>query len=1199
VKPITFSTPIVLRTLPNNQVLAIPVASPKHVSLGNEESALAEQRLFWNEYLKTLYAQSIARFLLPNEAELKMIDVVVPHKRLPRSLAITTNIDIASLLLPAVSPRSGKKDTWVFLLPLQHTFFVPDGEDIRDAIMTETVRIVTAYELSAWEYLRILPGGKNELHWIPVTLDPTDGAGSTGAKQKQKQLVKLEQQRLADKTLLSVAIAMHTQDDIRHAPPHLDRHQEEQLLSALLSGKDRISITLIGASGTGKSALVRNWLGQQLQANNPRLLYATSGARLIAGMSGLGQWQERLRRVLNAAELLDGILYFDNFYDLFTENASSYVDFISFIKPYIEDRRVRIVGELTPEQADWAERQHPGFFSLLHSIRLQPFSALQSLPILKAHVKYFATNQPHLPQIHEQTIAPLLELAERYLPYHAFPGKAVRLVEELRAAHRGTSNPSEDQRIGVRQVFEWFSLRTGIPTNLLREDQKLKLVELTEFFGKRLVGQQEAIRRVAETICVIKAGLQPEGKPLATFLFVGPTGVGKTELARALSEYLFGTTERMIRFDMSEYTDPWAADRLIRGTENSEGQLTQRIRQQPFSVLLLDEIEKAHPIVFDLLLQVCGEGRLTDGKGRTAYFNNTIVILTSNLGASHKATKLGFGDRSEMNTSRYTEAVHRQFRPEFINRLDRIVIFDSLTLEESCQVTRYLVRKIVQRRGLLQANIELKLTEAALNYFGTSGMNPAYGARGLRRYLDEQLTTPLANLLGTHEHVRNSVLQVALIENDPEAAKHTKQSINGQIVQGPLVFTLLRSTGNSTQRNQAEHAMNQLSDIRREIQKFLALNSIAELRERLEFLAVQLNSSGKQKQENAGYFDIDRAKMRAEHHRIEHVISTLDEHYQGVCIAEDLALEAFFQMNDFEDVDKEARHSYQQLRSILLQGLCLQDKNPDSICLLIQNSSDDNTIKLWLRGFFELAEKRNWLVNYHLHAIPRTSREEHWPLECRWSAALNEAELREHAEKNDIKQIIICVSGEWCGSLLALEAGLHQWHLSEDKQHPTRQFRIQVLSEKSKLNELHWLSPTLTNLTLPQSSEFKAALLVRNVMQQDQLLLMCGKQTQLHQLNFRDYWERIDDIALQHRLLMENDPDFDTTAMEPLFSGGMDEVKEWLKKGQKISAIKAYRDFTGCSLKDAKDAVESIELLCNLRFLFTRKNKVPIWYGPP
>jgi energy-coupling factor transporter ATP-binding protein EcfA2 len=305
-------------------------------------------------------------------------------------------------------------------------------------------------------------------------------------------------------------------------------------------------------------------------------------------------------------------------------------------------------------------------------------------------------------------------LTERYVPYRAFPGKAVRLYEEVRAAARRL-DPAGSTGIDPDQAYATFSVATGVPRFLLDPAEALGADRLRAQLRARVVGQEDAVERVIETLGVVKAALSQGEKPLASFLFVGPTGVGKTELARALAAQIFGDPTHLIRFDMSEYADPSAAERLIRGTDSREGALTREVRRKPFGVVLLDELEKADPSVFDLLLQVCGEGRLTDARGRTAFFHNVILIMTSNLGASHRArAPLGIGAQAATDDQHYEDAIEARFRPEFINRIDRIVPFVSLDQAQMQAVTRLMVAKLAGRRGFMDARASLSVTDAAI-----------------------------------------------------------------------------------------------------------------------------------------------------------------------------------------------------------------------------------------------------------------------------------------------------------------------------------------------------------------------------------------------------------------------------------------------------------------------------------------------------
>ena len=861
---LTLDTLIVVRELFDGTELCFPVADPALVSYSPADAGLAEQRLFLEEYLPQQPPAVLARFSCPPATELRELDVLLTRKDLPKRLQLTAPTSVACLVIPH------GRDSWVVVPSIGHVFYVAPAEDLDGAVRDEVQRMVAAMEPTPLEFLELLPAQSSRLEPLTLELDRSRlagfmPAGKARALRKRAAEAKLNRDALA--VLESVAIPLHTRRSVLRAAPVVGRERELEQLDALLGARERLSVLLLGDDLVGKSALLSAWLRARAGSDEPRAAYATSGAQLIAGMSGLGQWQERVRRVLEAAERLDAILYFDNLGDLFGDRPDGKVDLAGAMRRFVDDGRVRVVGELRQAAVESYERRHVGFFAGLHRIKLEPLSAAQAAEALQRRVEHAAQHEPQRPNLDPAAVQPLIDLVERYRPYQSHPGSGIALYEELRAMHEQAqrsaasrrSAPMEDKpaTIGRDALLSAFSMQSGVPRFLLARDSALAVDQVEARLARRLVGQREAVRRVAEAICVVKAGLQPPGKPLSTFLFVGPTGVGKTELARSLADYLFGSERRLTRFDMSEYMDPGAAQRLIQGTDRAEGQLTQRVRQQPFCVLLLDEIEKAHPAVFDLLLQVCGEGRLTDAAGRLAHFNNALIIMTSNLGAAHRRQAIGLAAPARDDQAYYDEQVEAAFRPEFVNRIDRIIAFSALSAGEIEQIARLALRGLNRRRGVSELGLSVEPSAAAVRALARRGHSEAYGARQLRRALEQSLVTPLARLLadlGPRARGARAVVQTAAeAEADPAgsellarvaipAAADDKEGEHGE--HEALVLTVSQHQRGAPRSSAQLRGLNDLSDLRRRVDRYMELETVSEVRDQLDFIVAQLTAGG-------------------------------------------------------------------------------------------------------------------------------------------------------------------------------------------------------------------------------------------------------------------------------------------------------------------------------------------------------------------
>jgi ATP-dependent Clp protease ATP-binding subunit ClpB len=315
--------------------------------------------------------------------------------------------------------------------------------------------------------------------------------------------------------------------------------------------------------------------------------------------------------------------------------------------------------------------------------------------------------------------------------------------QKLETLQKGSKMLKEE--VDAEDVAEVVSRWTGIPVSRMLEGERDKLVRMEERLGRRVIGQEKAVAAVADAVRRARSGLQDPNRPIGSFIFMGPTGVGKTELAKALAEFLFDSEQAMIRVDMSEFMEKHSVARLIGappgyvGYEEG-GYLTEAVRRRPYAVVLFDEIEKAHPEVFNVLLQILDDGRMTDGQGRTVDFKNSLIIMTSNVG-SQWILELGARDRAEME-HRVTEALRATFKPEFLNRIDEVVIFQNLTPEQIGRIVEIQLERL--RKRLAERKIELALTEAAKNLLGQKGYDPVYGARPLKRAIQQLIENPLA-----------------------------------------------------------------------------------------------------------------------------------------------------------------------------------------------------------------------------------------------------------------------------------------------------------------------------------------------------------------------------------------------------------------------------------------------------------------------
>jgi ATP-dependent Clp protease ATP-binding subunit ClpC len=1097
IPPLVLATVLFCHDLFQGEQVAFPLAEPDRVGYGDPDELQDELQLYLEERLRDAPPSVLARYSLPPAVSLELVEVPLSVEGGP-----AFPVSVPCVLVPDGKAR------WVVVPPLGHTFYLAPGEKLHESAEREVRRMVDARADDPFALLGLLPGREQQLARLSLSLVRAGTAGEEGAATRRKGFLAQRKKRKARELLAEVATPL-LDETPAPAPPLYGRDAALRQLSDLLNGDERLSVAIIGAPLVGKGALFRAWLQEAAQKEPRRAAYAVSGAQLIAGAGGFGRWQQRVIELMDAAHELDAVLYFEDLAELLAERKSDGPDLAGAMRPYLSDNKVRVVGELSSESVDRVEGRHVGFFSALHRLTLEALDAAQTKQIIAQRLVFDRQQLPHRLHPGDEIIAPLVDLTERYLPYQSLPGKAVRFYEELRAFAEKDAGAAQ---VPLARVFEAFSVKTGIPEKLLREDRGLAVAEVARALKSRLIGQEEAVRRVAEVVCVVKAGLQPTGRPLATFLFVGPTGVGKTELARSLAAYLFGSESRMVRFDMSEFMDPDAAERLIRGSARGDGLLTRKLRQEPFCVLLLDEIEKAHPAVFDLLLQVLGEGRLTDSRGRTAYFHNAIIIMTSNLGAAFKRPASGFTSSPEEARAFYERQVEKNFRPEFVNRLDRVISFAPLTQAETRQVGQLLLQKVAQRNGFTARGIELRASAAALQWLTQEGYSEAYGARALRRYVEDELVAPAARLLGELDHDRKgSLLDVSMREET--APKEPILSAE----HGSLRLSLVRGDSGASSSRSRFH-FEQLSDLRRSAARVFALERVAQVRERVEFLVSQLSVSAHRKNNKDPRAQIDIAALQSEHHRLSGLWRDAATAGREIEELEELALLSLLEGQETKSYLDAAYTPYHALRKNFCYLLCAQDPRRDEAWIRLEELDDGRALDYWLVPLLsdELA-RRGWSAELHL-ARDFGPADPNWPSE----RTLGPARSPEHAlrwlslDARPSRFMLMRIRGPYAGIFLALEGGVHRLRNLHPRQENVH-LQVTLLAMSGELTREEWLAQTPE----PPPSEVAAAPAIREYHAREKRLYG-GAGAFFHELtSFDDYWREIEDIAYLHLLSLD------------------------------------------------------------------------------
>jgi len=569
--------------------------------------------------------------------------------------------------------------------------------------------------------------------------------------------------------------ALHQEATLDLLERAFQRDREMARLIELITGPRRAGVLLLGPSGAGKTALVHELAARTVDPQSPLHgleIYSTSGSRIVAGMRYLGEWQARLERMLRSLRMRRAVLHIENFAEFLSSfPASTGLDGAGYLGPAIAAGDVAVILEATADDAARAERTHASFLQALRPLALPSLDRAGAWLALRS-VSQRIGRALDL-RFEEPALRAALDLTERFFPRAPLPGAAVSL---LRAAGQEETSaapaPGADEKKtrGAEDVLAAFTRRTGFPRSLVDPQARLDPDQVLAALQRRVVGQDEALGLLRDLVVTLKTALADPRKPLGSFLLLGPTGVGKTESALALTEFLFGDEKRLVRLDMSEFAAPGSAARLL-GLYGSEGLLTRRVREQPFGVVLLDEIEKADGSVHDLLLQLLDDGRLTDVTGCVVDFTNTVVVMTSNLGAETAGRALGFsGPGVASLDAHYRAAAAQFFRPELLNRLDHLVPYRALDTASIRTIVQRALDAALAREGITRRGVAVRYDPAVVDLLVSVGMDPRYGARPLKRTIEQRVVAPIAWQLAARGAAAPSLVTISVARGEIELA---------------------------------------------------------------------------------------------------------------------------------------------------------------------------------------------------------------------------------------------------------------------------------------------------------------------------------------------------------------------------------------------------------------------------------------------
>jgi ATP-dependent Clp protease ATP-binding subunit ClpC len=558
---------------------------------------------------------------------------------------------------------------------------------------------------------------------------------------------------------------LHEGEDViastRDALPAMFRDSEIDAAVAALTRKR--SLLLVGPPGVGKSAVAAA-TAQRLGYDSGIGVRRFTTTQILSGTRYIGDWQTKLTRLMTEAEDTRTVINIVDVWNLASvgQTTTSTNNLLDAMRPWLTAGRLRVMSEITPEQLTEIS-QSANFVSLFDVVRVEPLTGQQLRQIVEREADSIGLALP------AETRERMFSLSETFSPATAGPGPAIDLVRKLRDYREQKLAAGEAAEITPLLAEKVFAIHSGLPLFVVSRSETKPAAEIRDWFRDRIIGQEAAIDAVIEMIAFYKARLHDKSKPIGSFLFVGPTGVGKTELARCLAEFFFGSERRMLRFDMSEFADYNSFELLVgslRFASPRPARLIDPVRVQPFQVLLFDELEKGHRNVQDLFLQLLDEGRLTTPQGETVSFRNTIIVATSNAGAMEgMSSSIGFGgQRDSYDADKALAGIEANFRPEFLNRFQHVVLFHPLTREQAARIARIDLQSVLRREGIAGQNLIVDVHDDVIDHVLTAGFNPRYGGRGIKREVRRQVVLPIANLLMERALEAGTLIDVGIVD---------------------------------------------------------------------------------------------------------------------------------------------------------------------------------------------------------------------------------------------------------------------------------------------------------------------------------------------------------------------------------------------------------------------------------------------------